>query len=148
MFFQNLHPQSKVWVYTSDRILKEDEVKGISDKLQAFLPEWAAHGAKLLCDGTVYRSKFLIIAVDETQAGASGCSIDSSVRFVKELGKEYDVEFFNRMDMVIEEDDNLKTVHVSELKNHPNAKVFNPMITKLEELNSTWLIPVSESPFV
>ncbi len=34
---------------------------------------------------------------DETQAEASGCSIDGSVHFVKELGAEIGVDFFNRM---------------------------------------------------
>ena len=49
----------------------------------------------------LYKNRFLILAVDESQASASGCSIDSSVKFVKAMESELGTDFFNRMNLVI-----------------------------------------------
>ena len=108
MFFPELSPSSKVWVYTSNRDFHITEVNFIEDSLKMFIPQWAAHGAKLIGNGAVYKSRFVIISVDESQVNASGCSIDSSVHFIKKLGAELGVDFFSRMEMVIEENGELK----------------------------------------
>lgn len=147
--FESLAPNSKVWIYTADRLLTEADQKVIADAMSLFLPQWAAHGNSLFGDYSVEHDCFLILVVDESQAaGASGCSIDTSVRFIKDLGARLNVDFFNRLNMVIEENDVLSTVHISELKDHPAAAVFNPMITNLADLRENWKVKVTESPFV
>lgn len=148
MFFPELNPNSKVWVYTSSRVFDATEVNFINDSLAVFIPQWAAHGSKLIGNGVVHKSRFIILSVDESQVNASGCSIDTSVHFIKKLGSELGVDFFNRMDMVIENGGKMETIHVSDLKDYKDAEVYNPLITSLSELNSNWLIPVIESPFV
>ena len=37
-----------------------------------------------------------MLAVDESAHGASGCSIDSSVRFIQELGRKFNTSFLDR----------------------------------------------------
>jgi len=148
MMFPELHPKSKVWVYTSNRLLNDEDKAVIAKAMGNFLPQWAAHGDSLFGDYSVLHDRFLILVVDESQASASGCSIDTSVRFIKDLGAQLNVDFFNRMNLVVDEADTLNLVHVSEVKNHPQAHVFNPMITNLTELRDQWRVPVSESPFV
>ncbi|MCR9173398.1 MAG: hypothetical protein NXI10_12935 [bacterium] len=146
--FEQLAPQSKIWIYTADRPFTAADKVVIAEAMKMFLPQWAAHGNSLFGDYSLEHDRFLILAVDETQAGASGCSIDTSVRFIKDLGAKLNIDFFNRLNMIIEEDGKLTTVHVSELKEHPNAFVFNPMITNLADLRENWKVRVEESPFV
>jgi len=149
MFFKNLHTNSKIWIYTSDRPLNDSEVDYLQNQSSLFVQDWAAHGVGLKAEALVYKNRFLILAVDETQANASGCSIDSSVKFVKAMGSELDTDFFNRMNLMVTNDaGELESVHVSELKNVLSHSVYNPMITTLEQLREEWLIPVSSSPFV
>jgi len=148
MIFPELNPESRVWVYSTHRELTLDELSFIEKSLAQFIPEWAAHGSKLIGNGIVHKSRFVILAVDETQVGASGCSIDSSQRFVKSIGAQLGLDFFNRVNMVVDDGNELNTVHISDLKDHLTSDVYNPMITKLKELNESWLIPVPESPFV
>lgn len=149
MFFEGLHSESKVWIYTSDRELTETEVDLLQKETNLFVRDWAAHGTGLKADGLVYKNRFLILAVDETNVHASGCSIDSSVKFIKSIGNQLSVDFFNRMNLMVDNgSDSLQSVHVSDLKNHLGDKVFNPMITSLKELRNEWLIPVDQSPFV
>lgn len=149
MFFENLNSESKVWVYTTDRELSASEANFLQNESNVFVRDWAAHGAGLKAGALVYKNRFLILAVDESDVHASGCSIDSSVKFIKAIGSELNIDFFNRMNLMITYGaDELKSVHISDLKNHLDAKVFNPMITTLRELRNEWLIPVNLSPFV
>lgn len=146
--FPQFSPNSKVWIYTADRDLTAQDLNEIDAAMNLFLPEWAAHGNALFGGYAVERNRFLILVVDEVQATASGCSIDTSVRFIKELGAKIGVDFFNRMNMVIEEGTNQKIVHIGDLKEYPEAFVFNPMITNLADLRDNWRIKVAESSFV
>lgn len=149
MFFKDLHSESKVWIYTSNRELNSQEADLLQSESNTFVQDWSAHGAGLKARALVYKNRFLILAVDESNVHASGCSIDSSVKFIKSIGNQLDVNFFNRMNLIVVDDsEELKSVHISELKNHLDAKVFNPMITTLKELRNEWLISIEESPFV
>lgn len=149
MFFENLSTNSKVWVYTADRSLSSDEASYLQKQSSLFVYDWAAHGVGLKAEALVYKNRFLILAVDESQANASGCSIDSSVKFVKAMGSEIETDFFNRMHLVITKNEvQLESAHVADLKNFLDYSVYNPMITTLDQLRGEWLIPVSSSPFV
>lgn len=149
MFFEDLHNESKVWIYTSDRELTNAEVNLLQNEANMFVKDWAAHGAELKAGALVYKSRFLILAVDETDVYASGCSIDSSVKFIKSIGNQLGINFFNRMNLIVVNGSGiLKSVHISELKSYIDHSVFNPMITSLRQLRSEWLIPVDQSPFV
>lgn len=149
MFFEDLNSTSKVWTYTSDRILTNEEVEQIQSNANAFVKDWAAHGAGLEARALVYKNRFVILAVDESNVNASGCSIDSSVKFIKSAGNHFKIDFFKRTNMIVEsESGELSDVHVSDLKNVHNAFVYNPMITTLSQLRNEWLIPIAQSPFV
>lgn len=88
---------SRLWFYTSDRKLTAAETAFCRQKLAEFLPAWTAHNLALKAFGEVFFDNILVIAVDETSAGASGCGIDKSVRFVEQIGAAIGVDFFDRM---------------------------------------------------
>jgi len=146
--FQHLNENSRVWIYQSDRILKEAEILFLNSELKAFVAQWASHGNQLFGDHLVYQNRFIILCVDESQSNASGCSIDASVRFIKELGKELSIDFFNRMNVYLKKENEFKYIHISEIKGFSEWNVYNPMVVSLKELRDQWLIPVSNSPFL
>jgi len=88
--------QSRLWMYLSDRPFSNDEVSSITQELHKFMGTWSAHNKKLKSSGAILFNQMLLVVVDEDFEHASGCSIDSSVRFVKELGVKYKADFFNR----------------------------------------------------
>lgn len=145
--FDQLPESSKVWVYQSDRDLTANECDALSNDLKLFIQDWAAHGSKLYGDFSIINNRFVILAVDETMTGVSGCSIDTSVRKMKELGSNLKIDFFNRMNLILEKEGEFKTVHVSDVKKFDSWNVFNPMITNLAQLRSEWKVPVTQSPF-
>jgi hypothetical protein len=104
------------------------------------LSTWKAHGKSLNCNGTILFSQYLILSVDEDIESASGCSIDSSVRFVKLLGSELNVDFFNRMNVVsIVNDNEIQTSNYFEASNGV-IPFLNPLIQTLEELRENWIV--------
>lgn len=148
MSFSNLSSSSKVWVYKSNRELIPAEQAFIREELALFIPQWASHGNKLYGAAEVIEDWFVVLVVDETQSMASGCSIDTSVQFMKAVGKELNVDFFDRMHVLITNGDMKVQVHFSELGSHTDWEIYNTLVSNLTEFQSKWLIPVSNSPLV
>jgi hypothetical protein len=147
MYFPEFNSISRVWVYTANRLLTSDEQKFIRDEMHLFLGSWAAHGSELKADGLLVHDHFIILAVDESKTGASGCSIDSSVKFIKAIGAELNIDFFDRLNLVVEKNGEFNYSHISELKKFEDWNVFNPMVTDLAGLRTNWKQQVTKSPF-
>lgn len=147
MSLQQLPDHSKVWLYQADRAITSTEKEWLQEVLTKFVAEWAAHGTKLAAAGEVVGDYHIVLAVDETAYGASGCSIDTSVRFIKGLGDELGINFFNRLNMLLEIEGKLQLVPFLQLSNYPSAQVFNPMIETLKEWRESWKIPVADLKF-
>jgi hypothetical protein len=148
--FNQLFPQlpdtSRVWLYVSDRPFDATESNYIQDALSDFTQnKWATHGTKLMASGSVLMNQLVVLAVDEEVMNASGCSIDSSVRLMKQLGTELKVDFFNRLFVLISKESEIKRVHFQDLHQYSDWKLLNPMVSSLEEVRNRFLIDVKES---
>lgn len=143
MKLNELHPDSKLWLYQSNRKLSATEMQWLDEQLQAFAAEWAAHGRNLKAAAEVLNPYFIALAVDLTHENASGCSIDSSVRFVKDLGKELQVDFFDRLKMWVEKPSGeIAQVAFRELKENPEARLYNPLVDRLGDMESRFRLNV------
>ncbi len=141
--FNNIFPElpdhSRVWLYLANRPMDDTELNFANEKLQLFLSGWSAHNKKLHCNGLILFSQYLILSVNEDLENASGCSIDSSVRFVKSLGQELEIDFFNRMKVLEIENDSVKTQNYFEAAN--SKKTFlNPLLETLGQLRNQWVV--------
>jgi hypothetical protein len=145
-------PQSKVWIYQSDRAFTAEEVTAIEQKLAEFTSQWKAHGHQLQAKAEVLHNFFLVFTVDEASAGVTGCSIDASVRVVKELEQQYDVDLFNRFNMAYLVEDKVVVANKEDFETLINIKavgtktiVFNNMVQTLADFESKWQVPFEES---
>lgn len=145
-------PQSRVWVYQSDRKFTSVEENQILNKLAAFTNQWKAHGNELLAKAEIRYGFFIILTVDESQAGVTGCSIDSSVRLIKEIESEYHVDLFNRFNIAYRVDDEVKVQGKEDFETLVNIKqvtpetiVFNNMVQTLADLDAKWEVPFKNS---
>lgn len=145
-------PQSRVWIYQSDRKFTSAEENEILNKLASFTNQWKAHGNELLAKAEIRYGFFIILTVDESQAGVTGCSIDSSVRLIKEIEQEYHVDLFNRFNMaykvngevVVNSKEDFETlVNIKQVT--PETIVFNNMVQNLAELETKWEVPFQNS---
>ena len=148
-----LAPESRIWIYGADRALSVQETKLVQQRAQAYVQQWSSHQQALTAAADVLHRRFLVLAVDETQAEASGCSIDGSVRFVQELGAELGVDFFNRMRFSYrDEKGTIHTVSREEFKLlyaqgklSNETTVFDPLVKELGELRQIFERPLEDS---
>jgi hypothetical protein len=80
-----LPDDARVWVFAADRTLDEGVSDALMNDVDLFLSQWNAHGAPLTVGRNWKHGRFLTIAVDQSTAGASGCSIDGLFRTLKTL---------------------------------------------------------------
>lgn len=146
------HPQSRVWVYQSSRIFTLSEALNIEEQINVFTNQWQSHGADVKAAGYLFFGQFLILMADETQAGVSGCSTDSSVRFVKQLENMYQVSFFDRTNIAFVVKDKVQVLPLSQVQYAvnqqfitPETLYFNNMVLTKEQLENEWLIPASQN---
>lgn len=145
------HPRSRVWVYTASRNFLPEEVHLLKGKLDQFCRSWTAHDQKLLAGGQIFHNRLLVLFVDETRAGASGCSIDTSSRFLREIGKELNCDFFVRNLVALDLDGvwewvDFKTIPglLQSGKINANTTTIDASIGEFQEL-SDWEKPIKET---
>ena len=145
MYFPQLASDSRVWVYQSNRPFSENEKVQLTEAFKVFVDSWAAHGSKLVADATIIGDYFVVLAVDEKTAMASGCSIDSSVKFIKTIGQQLNVDFFNRLKLVVQKENETKMISFSDLGQYEDWKIYNTLVNTIDLLNTSFLISVKES---
>ena len=141
---------SRVWVYQANRPFSTSEIQAIENYLAPALTQWAAHGAGLNASYEIRFQQVIVIAVDETINAASGCSIDASTRWFKEMGSELGIDFFDRSTAVVNGDE-VTLIPLTALKNNPfltPSKDVIPLQTEslgayrsgwLQRADTTWL---------
>jgi hypothetical protein len=135
-----MNPESRMWFYglkTPMNATQAAELKGIMDE---FVGGWKAHGAQLAAAYRLIADQFLIIAVDESQQQATGCSIDKSVHLLQEFGAKHQLDFFNRMLVHVMDNGTFKSYTTSELKEAiaegkigPATQIMNTTAATLKE---------------
>jgi hypothetical protein len=143
---------SRVWIYQSNKELMADQTARLESQLNAFAQNWTAHNNQLKATGIVQYNRFIILLVDENQAGASGCSIDKSVRFMKELENEYQINLFDRFNLAYRDGEEIKSVSRNDFEElikvgtiTKNSIVFNNLVQTLDELKTKWEVPLKDS---
>ena len=144
--------ESRVWVYQGSRTLTLSEALEAEELINNFCEEWRSHGAEVKAYGNIFFGQFLILMADETKAGVSGCSTDSSVRFVKELEKKFNIDFFNRTNLAFVIKDKIQLLPLNQLayafENNfitPDTLYFNNTVLNKQQLEDNWIIPVKAS---
>ncbi len=150
--FSNLSPESRIWVYQSNRKLTSDEKDFIINKAELFLTEWTAHGHDLQAGVEIIHDQFIVIGVNEAVTEASGCSIDKSVNFIRKLGEAMNLDFLDRSVIALKQDLEIELVNFSEIKKmitdgliSSDSKIFNHAITTKSEMETSWEQPIKES---
>lgn len=148
--FDSITNDARLWVYQADRPLTSADVAAIGKALQPALNGWAAHGQPLLASAAVLENRFLVIAVDEDHSLPSGCSIDASVRFVRDVGQQLSrsggpVDFFDRSAAYRANDGSVQTLALGNIKTAvadgkltPDTPVFNTLVKTKAELTTDW----------
>lgn len=145
-------PQSRVWVYQSNRLFAMSEALEVEGMLKEFTDIWKSHGTPVRGSAYLFFGQFVILMADESATGVSGCSTDSSVRLIKEIEQRFGVNMFDRMNLAFIVKDKVQLLPVSQLQYafdnkfiNPDTLYFNNLVQTKEELEKQWLVPVKNS---
>jgi hypothetical protein len=149
----DLAPHSRVWIFQSTRVLKDEEVAMVNSEMKEFVSQWASHGNELYGDVTVDSKLFLIVGADEKKSPTSGCSLDTLNRKVKEIGDKIGIDFFDRLKIAYE--DPSTQIHIVSMGDFKalmakdqitgQTTVYNNLIENVAELNEKWRTKVANS---
>ncbi|MEM0995118.1 MAG: hypothetical protein AAF847_08260 [Bacteroidota bacterium] len=147
-----LADSSRVWIYQSDRPFTATELPAVRTHLQQFATKWVSHNRNLHAFADVFHEQFIVLMVDESHAGASGCSIDASVHFLQQLQAHFGVYLFDRMTFAYQDGTAVKTAKRKAFKVlyqqgeiTDDTLVFDNLVTTKASFDEAWLKPLSDS---
>ncbi len=150
--FDSLPGYSRIWIYPANRVITPVEKNYLSSGLKKLCEQWSAHNTPLHTSFLIALDYFIILGVDEQKNGASGCSIDSSVHFLKSLQQEAGIDFFDRSQVSFLQDSTISQFPRTELKTlfenrtlSADTITFNNSVTTKSDWESHWQEPVRTS---
>lgn len=143
---------SRVWIYQSSRLFFLSEALKIEEILEEFVGNWKSHAADVKGYANLFFGQFIVLMADESIAGVSGCSTDSSVHVIKAIEKQFNVSLFERQTLAFIIKEKVQLLPLPQLNYAIENKFvdadtlyFNNTVTTKKELLQNWLIPVKES---
>jgi hypothetical protein len=143
---------ARVWIYQSNTELSDEAAEALKIQAKEFVKGWTAHDHQLKADAAIYYNRFLILMVDEMHAAASGCSIDKSVKFVKEMEARFNITLLDRMNLAYKKQDKVFSVSKADFEAMmlrgeitDETIVFNNLVGTVRELASEWELPMAKS---
>ena len=129
--------QSRIWIYAAEQKLTQDQENHILKVISAHLQNWEAHKVPLTAGVTILENHFIIIALDETKNGASGCSIDTLQKLIQNLEKELSVSLLNRLNIFCKIEDEILCIPSFKLEDiaKANTLFYDLTIQKKSELH-------------
>jgi hypothetical protein len=150
--FESMPDHARIWIYQANRRLSPTDAAALSSGLTQMCGEWAAHGVPLHTSFKILHDQFIVLAVDEAANGASGCSIDGSVRVLKDLQKGLGLDFFDRATVAFDQDAKVVVYPHAEIRNLLEKKAlsadtitFNNTLTTKGELKAGWRVAIKDS---
>lgn len=144
--------ESRVWIYQANRMFTMAEALDMEQMLEAFTEGWTSHGADVKGFATLFFGQFIIIMADETAAGVSGCSTDSSVRLIRQMEDKFRVSLFDRQMLAFLRNDKIELLPLGQFeyameKGFLNGETvyFNNTVQTKKALLEQWMIPLKES---
>ena len=144
---------ARIWTYTSNRKLDKKELDILSSRLSVFCEQWNTHGALMPTSFEIMFDQVIILAVDESQLGASGCSIDSSVRLLRDIETKFGIDLLNQGKVsFLHGENNLEVNNLLGIKSkvkegilQAETIVLNPVVQSKSDLEKNWKIKAKES---
>ena len=123
----------RTWVFVANRMLNTEEVFIVNNTLSTFVSNWKTHGKPIDASGFCFEHAAIVIAANEAEVKASGCSIDKINQLVRSLGSTLDIDFFNRFNVLHRT--NSGEWHIERYAPHNANTCINANIISLNQLN-------------
>ena len=143
---------ARVWIYQSNRKLNAEECQYVDQSLKSFVQEWNAHGNALTASYDLREPFHFALIVDESKTSASGCSIDSSIKVIKQMEAALQVDFFQRQNIVFKAHDTVNILpmqdFISKVKSgdlDKNTPIADTLVNKYGDWENNFFKPAIDS---
>lgn len=152
--FEEMPDHAKVWLYPSVDFFEGGLKSDIENEIKTFVTEWLSHQREVKGSSEIFVNGIICLAADQTDFDVSGCSIDSSYRFIRDLEKKYQLSLFER-DLVFYKtaEGDIGLTKIDELEIIFNqgiiteeTEIFNLQAQTVEQLRNAW-IPIKDTPY-
>ena len=150
---------ARVWFYTASRVMTNEECALIQSHLEAFTSTWAAHGKPLKAQAAILASQIVVLALDESDQAATGCSIDASITAMKGIcdlaPTLQDLDLFDRAWVLYATDPNASEWQRAKLHAfwamrksgnlNDDVLIVDSTVATLREMRSSFMKPLADS---
>lgn len=150
--FDQMPDESRVWIYPSNRPFSESEIPLLKELVEQFLTQWTAHNQPLEASYDLPYNRFIILAVNQKNVQASGCSIDASVRFIQQMESQFGLVLLDKMNVTFKQGEFLAHKPLDEFVKMAKAKsvsgatvVFNNLVDTIADYKQFWEVPAKDS---
>ncbi len=144
--FDDLPDHSRIWIYMANRLFSVEEQTLVQASLEQFVGSWAAHGNDLAASARIEYAQIIVIALDERQAQATGCSIDKQFQLIQAIEKKFNISLLDRMNIALLKGSALELIRVSDLDSSQKDRIIlDNTIQDLASFRNSWQIPAHES---
>ena len=149
---EDFAPNSRVWIYQSNRIFFMQEALDMEPMLAEFVTNWKSHGTPVKGYANLFFGRFIILMADENATGVSGCSTDSSVRLIKAIEEKFAVDMFERTTLTFYIKDKVEQLPLSQINYaiengfiKPNTLYFDNTVLTKNTLENNWINAVKNT---
>jgi hypothetical protein len=142
---------NRAWVFVIGKPLSDAELEQLELAGNTFVQHWTAHDHQLHGKFAIYKKRIIVVTVNESLQGASGCSIDKLTRFIRLSEARFDTELLNRTNIAYKSGDNVEVIRQADVPEligkgtlSENSLIYNTSAGNEDEL-SRWEIPLKES---
>ncbi len=150
--FNQLPANARFWIFTSNRFLTQEEIVSLNNELSLFIQKWTAHKQDLNASFNLIDDAILIVGVDESQTGASGCSIDSMTKEIVKLSQQMNIDWLNRFSVVVKSSEGNRAVNANDLKQlfsegkiNEQTLVSNSLLSNFGEVKTHLYKPIKDT---
>ena len=150
--YEELPDSTRVWIYQANKPFETSDLPEVKMHITQFVKNWVSHNNQLRAFGDVLHNRFVVLMVDESQAGASGCSIDKSVNFLRALQDKYQLDLFDRMIFSYIDNEKVESVDrdtfarlYAEGSINDSTPVFDTLVKNKAELDEALIKPLGTS---
>ncbi len=150
---RELPDSARTWVFGANKTLEGPASETLLAEVDRFLSQWKAHDSPLTVGRDWKYGRFLTVAVDQSTAGASGCSIDGLFRSLKALEPKLGASlvtsglvFYRDQNGTLQSVDREQfAILGAERKIQATTRVFDPTVTTLGEWRARFEREASQS---
>lgn len=149
---EDFDDNARAWIYQCNRPFTLHEALRIEEILKEFADNWMSHGIPVKGYANLFFGQFIVLIADETAHGVSGCSTDSSVKMIRDIGQLFGVNLFDRLLLSFIVRERVQVIPMAQfqyaVENNfidPDTLYFDNTVQTLAALKSRWIIPVKES---